>query len=65
MIKQILTIILSIPLALLALLILFGGATLIIAAMCIALYAYVIGNGVVAIFKAINLGFQRSTIKEK
>ena len=64
MIKQILTIIFSIPLALLALLILFGGATLIIAAMCIALYAYVIGNGVVAIYRAIAVGFKIKSTKE-
>lgn len=59
MIKQILNIIIGVPLALLALLVLFGGATLIIAAMCIALYAYVIGHGVVAIWKAIAVGFKK------
>lgn len=55
MAKTLITIIFGIPCAILALLILLTGATIIIALTCLSLWVYVVSQGVVAIYKAVKL----------
>jgi len=55
MTKALVTIIFGIPCAILALLVLFTGATIIIGLACLSLWAYVVSQGVMAIYRAIKL----------
>lgn len=61
-IKQLLTLVITLPLAALALFMLFAGATIVIGFMCLAMYTWVICVGVSAVYKSIAVQFKKGCV---
>jgi len=57
-IKTLLTLVVSVPLAALALFMLFAGATIVIGFMCLACYTWVLCVGVQALYKSFAVQFK-------